>query len=94
MPATERVRRRGTGDGGEEVVEEEEEDDLKREIRRRRRWMEAEAVMTKAIMPTMMRRLGALECSSPETEFMGDGGGGGGEGEGGEGNATIVLISV
>ncbi|KAH0457025.1 hypothetical protein IEQ34_014932 [Dendrobium chrysotoxum] len=60
--------------------------------------MEAEAVMTKATMPTIMMRLGAPECSSLATEITGECGdrcgGGGGEGEGGEGNASISLILV
>lgn len=45
----------------EEEEEEEDGEDRERAMRRRRRWIEAEAVMTKAMMATMMRRLGALE---------------------------------
>lgn len=52
--------RAGRGEGGADETEE-EGGDREREIRRRRRWIEAEAVMTKAMMATIMRRLGAVE---------------------------------
>lgn len=96
--------RRGDGDEGEEEGDdgEDEEGDLKREIRRRRRWIDAEAAITRAIMPMMMRTLGVPEwlSLSPEDtaaadvieESVNGGEGGGGNGEGGEGSVNIVFF--